>query len=381
MKRVVVYAAVIIGLVLSGAAPASAGTGWQSQRVPRPVAGSIAYLNSTSCFTTATCVAVGTWFKNGRQHTLAEHWNGSSWTIQRTPDPPGPEATLVSLSCTSPADCMAVGYHSRPVTGGEHLLTERWNGTNWALQYAPEPTGATESEMWGVSCASPGDCMAVGQYQPAGGGVLPLVEHWNGTNWIVQTVPFVQYATGELVGVSCPTVTDCFAVGAYGTFNQNTSLFAEHWNGSQWAFELVPRPRGESFALNAVSCLRGENCVAVGTASTAEGTTSIVERASGGAWALQQDAVPANAQLHGVSCPSLRSCTAVGLAYPDPTTVHTGLAEHWNGTTWARQALPEPQPDTKGVSLGGISCLPTGACTAVGVYGHPGDRPLADNEG
>ena len=57
---------------------------------------------------------------------------------------------------------------------------------------------------------------------------MPLVEHWNGTTWTVQHVPFVTNADGSLGGVSCPTAVDCVAVGSY-----NNSLFAEHWNGGR----------------------------------------------------------------------------------------------------------------------------------------------------
>jgi hypothetical protein len=97
-------------------------------------------------------------------------------------------------------------------------------------------------------------CTAVGQYYPAFGGQLPLVEHWNGTTWIIQQVPFVKYAIGLLGGVSCPTASDCVAVGSYGTFNQNTNLFAVRWNGSQWSLQTLPTPAGTSFLLNSVSC-------------------------------------------------------------------------------------------------------------------------------
>ena len=60
---------------------------------------------------------------------------------------------------------------------------------------------------------------------------------------------------------------------------------------------------------------------------------------------------------------------------------NTGVAEYWNGTTWVLQATPVPQTNTHGAVLSGVSCATLTACTAVGVYGHPGDRPLADHKG
>jgi hypothetical protein len=376
VKRIVLSAAVVIGMVLSGTAPAGASTTWRSQHVPRPT-GSIGYLSGVSCPSKRTCIAVGTWFRNGVQYTLAEHWDRSGWTIQPTPNPAGPTATLTSVSCTSVTSCIAVGIYSPAVTGGEHLLAEQWNGTSWTLQSPPEPTGASESELYALSCGSAASCTAVGQYYGPGGGQLPLVEHWNGTTWTVQHVPFVQNADGSLGGVSCPTAIDCVAVGSY-----DASLFAEHWNGTGWTFQTVPTPAGTSFLLNSVSCWWPEHCIAVGFASN--GTqlkASIVARTNGPTWTLQKDAAPAGTELYGVSCTSVQSCTAVGANATNAAFFHTGLAEYWNGTRWALQATPVPQTNTQGAALSGVSCPAPLTCTAVGVYGHPGDRPLADREG
>lgn len=381
MKGIAVSAAIIICTVLSGTALAGASITWRSQHVPRPT-GSIGYLNGVSCPSKRTCIAAGTWFRNGVQYTLAEHWDRSGWTIQPTPNPAGAMATLTSVSCTSVTNCTAVGYHSPPIVGGEHLLAEHWTGTRWTLQSIPEPTGASESELYAVSCGSATSCTAVGQYYPPGGGQLPLVEHWNGTTWAVQHVPFVKYAVGLLGGVSCPTAIDCVAVGSYGTFEQNTSLFAEHWNGSRWTFQTVPTPAGTSFLLNSVSCRWPEHCIAVGFADNGtQITASIVARTNGSTWTLQKDAAPAGTELYGVSCTSVQSCTAVGANATNAAFFNTGVAEYWNGTRWALQATPVPQTNTHGAALSGVSCPAPLTCTAVGVYGHPGDRPLADREG
>jgi hypothetical protein len=47
--------------------------------------------------------------------TLAERWNGISWTVQSTPNPahgdPGSERHLNAVSCTSSGVCTAVGYY------------------------------------------------------------------------------------------------------------------------------------------------------------------------------------------------------------------------------------------------------------------------------
>jgi hypothetical protein len=42
--------------------------------------------------------------------TLAEHWNGSRWAIQPTPNPTGQAPSVLSgVSCTAATACTAVG--------------------------------------------------------------------------------------------------------------------------------------------------------------------------------------------------------------------------------------------------------------------------------
>ena len=72
------------------------------------------------------CTAVGL-------GTLAEHWNGTSRTIQSIRTRPGvPVASLVS--CTSAMACTAVGSGTtRTVAANDVTLAEYWNGTTWGV--------------------------------------------------------------------------------------------------------------------------------------------------------------------------------------------------------------------------------------------------------
>src|ERR1044072_3331639 len=57
-------------------------------------------------------------------HTLAEHWNGSSWSIVPGAQVPGGEwATLYGVEAVSGSNVWAVGYG-----GSESPLMEHWNG-------------------------------------------------------------------------------------------------------------------------------------------------------------------------------------------------------------------------------------------------------------
>ena len=80
-------------------------------------------------------------------------------------------------------------------------------------------------------------------------------------------------------------------------------------------------------------------------------------------WVLEPTASlpPAyNAQLRGASCPSPRSCFAVG------NVDENAVVEHWNGRRWAVQPIAAP-PGALGFALARVSCSAANACTAVGI--------------
>jgi hypothetical protein len=50
-------------------------------------------------------------------------------------------------------------------SGVDVTLAERWNGSSWAIQSTPNPTGARSNILYGVSCPSTTACTAVGDYK------------------------------------------------------------------------------------------------------------------------------------------------------------------------------------------------------------------------
>jgi hypothetical protein len=67
-----------------------------------------------SCTSATACTAVGHYQNGaGTRVTLAERWDGTSWTIQPTPSlsPNYFYTTLSGVSCTSATACTAVGAH------------------------------------------------------------------------------------------------------------------------------------------------------------------------------------------------------------------------------------------------------------------------------
>jgi hypothetical protein len=102
------------------------------------------------------CIAVGVF----DDLTLAERWDGQNWTIQTTPNPSTTGSNLAGVSCPSVTACIAVGSHWDSATDVEVSLAEGFDGSTWTAQPTPNP--AEGGYLYGVSCPSASACIAVG---------------------------------------------------------------------------------------------------------------------------------------------------------------------------------------------------------------------------
>ena len=377
MWRGLTFVVTAVALVIWSAGAASAGTGWLVQAMPSPPSSpnSNNVLDGISCASSASCVAVGSYVNSaGIGVTLAEYWNGSTWAIQHTPNPvAAPNSALQQVSCTSPTSCTAVGEYLTS-SGAGFTLAEHWNGSTWSIQDTPNPAGAAVSSLYDVSCASPTSCTAVGQYLDSSDAGFTLAEHWNGSKWWVQATPKPHGATNfsTLVGISCARARSCTAVGWYDTSGPAAAvMLAEHWDGSsRWSVQATPSPAGSaSSLLHGVSCPSPTSCTAVGQYTNSSRTAlTVAEYWNGSIWSVQATPSPAgsaNSALNGVSCATAHKCTAVG--YVNASGGTRPLAEHWNGSTWAIQHTQRP-PGSYFNYLNAVSCPSTRSCTAVGWY-------------
>jgi hypothetical protein len=339
-------------------------------------------LEGTSCTSPTACTATG-YYENssGIALPLAEVWNGEEWKEQTTPKPAGAtEAGLNDVSCTSPSACMTVGAYVN--SSGVYVpMAEQWNGEAWSVQEPPNPTGAKESGLFGVSCTSSSACTAVGDYINSAGAYTTLAENWNGTSWSIKEVPNPTGAKqGQLVGVSCTASNACTAVGEYESSEGAWLAQADRWNGEAWSLQEPPTPTGSvSSWPYGVSCTSGSMCILVGWQdSNTEGQIALAEIWNGTTWAAQSAAKPSGtawSKLTGVSCTSTTTCIAVGYGWPEKRGNDT-LAESWNGTEWTIKTTPEPSGAYQSRLLG-VSCTSSTACGAVGFYSKTNSEELA----
>ena len=214
-------------------------------------------------------------------HTLAEHWNGSSWSIVPGAQVPAGEwATLYGVEAVSGSNVWAVGY-----AGSESPLMEHWNGQAWSIVSVPG-----QGYLGDMASTGPTDVWAVGSSSTG-----PLVEHFNGSQWSVAAVPHP--AGGNLDSVTALSPTNVWAVGSQGLSGSRT--LAMHYDGKAW--QVVPSPNVSKLA-NADNTLRG-----------------VAATAPNDVW-------------------------AVGMYQNEQTAIHQHrtLIEHWNGTSWSIASSPSP---------------------------------------
>ncbi len=146
-------------------------------------------------------------------------------------------------------------------------LIERWDGTSWTIVNSPN-TNTQSNVLLGVTCGSASDCWAVGDYAFTGSVLQTLIERWNGTSWEIVSSPNTSATQSNLLyGVTCGPASDCWAVGYYivdAVSNLNQTLI-ERWDGTSWTVVSSPNTSAtQSNLLYGVTCGSTPDCWAVG---------------------------------------------------------------------------------------------------------------------
>lgn len=373
-------AATHVGSVQVRPIPFTSSAGWVIQTTPSDGLG--AQLNAVRCTVATNCIAVGYYEASGTFKAFAEQWNGSTWSVKLPPSA-GSESQLWGISCTSSTFCMAVGWYQN-IHVVNVTLTEKWDGSHWTSIGPPNPSGATETQLNAISCVASNACTAVGFYRNSAGTIFTFAEGWNGSSWHIEGTPNPTGATlSQLLGISCKSASTCMAVGNYTTGSNHEVPLSETLSGSTWSIRGAATASGErAGSLTGVACVSSTNCFAVGdfVPSTSSQTT-LAEHWDGGAWTIKSTPGVKGSQqssLDAVSCVSGSDCTAVGF-YVNSHNESLTTAEAWNGTSWQQQTTPSPSGALES-HLSDVSCAAVTFCTAVGnqLTSHDQDLPLAE---
>src|SRR5215831_8569572 len=210
----VVPSPVIPDSCLSGAAVIGSGDGW--------AVGDIG--TGTGC---NPFQAVGG--GSGPVQTLAEHFNGTSWSVVPAP---ALDAALSGVAGAAGNDVWAVGDQAQG--SSFNTLIEHWDGTSWAV--TPSPKLPQGSALTGVTAPATNNAWAVGF---AGGSANALVEHWDGTSWSIVTSPAFTNVSISNGVISADSATDAWAIGFLATSSTTSENVSLHWDGTSWTLHPV----------------------------------------------------------------------------------------------------------------------------------------------
>ena len=253
----------------------------------------------------------------------------------RTAFPGGPEVVLDSVSCPSAGNCSAVGSYDHSLnTPLGLLLTEtggKWAPGVEATLPANAPATGQTAGLDSVSCASAGNCSGVGGYLDKSGNSQGLLVTQTAGSWstgVDATLP-ANAAANQLAGfgsVSCASAGNCDAVGGYRDSSGNSQALLVTETAGSWAAgaeAVLPADAAttnQNAFLNSVSCASAGSCSAVGSYSDgAGGSQGLLLTESGGRWSAGVEAgLPAKASTTNpdpfltVSCAGAGNCSAVG---------------------------------------------------------------------
>lgn len=219
------------------------------------------------------------------------------------------------------------------------------------FQVVASPRLPDGSQLNAIATSGENQAWAVGQ-QPSGANNAPVVEHWNGRSWQVETLPVLPPVNGHPIidaALTSVSVTASGEVWAAGQQRADVGKFRPlvlHGNGSTWTVLPIPGDLSPtlSYGLYTISALDSKHVWVAGSGSFHHGSMFLMSW-DGAKWTEYGD-LPLPGGYYGV----LNSVKAVApndvwvtgqavhnLADPVRSEVAT---YHFDGTAWSLVAMP-----------------------------------------
>jgi len=307
--------------------------------------------------------------------TLAEHYDGTGWSVVPTPNTGPNFATLFGVAARG-GQAWAVGVRLDR-NYRDRALVESWDGTGWRIADNPQP-GTQRDLFYAASATSTRDVWAVGDREGPDGRFQTLAEHWDGTTWQLVPTPDPGTTGDHLYGVSAVSENDAWAVGQRLDASGADRALIEHWDGRRWSVLPSPAFGAASAMLDAVTASSGEVWAVGETDDATAGARPLVEQFSDGAWhavPLPANAGSAFTDLWGVTTDGTTTW-AVGTYYDQPSDTNRTLILRGGGPNWT--VANGPDPGSGDNILAGATAT-SDQIWAVGTYDDGGNRlPLLE---
>jgi len=296
--------------------------------------------------------------------TLAEHWDGTQWSVVPTPAIPFYEVQLNSVSAVSGNDVWASGFADNVSCQQEicgRTLVEHWDGSSWTRVPSPNPELA--DYLYGIAALSPSDIWVGGmEWQKSPLIDFPVLMHYNGTTW--KSYSFPQLQLGQISAVFARASNDVWAVGWYGTVSTGKGL-ALHWNGKSWRIAPFPTDNLGLVQLRSVSGAASNDVWAVGNVSYYGPYGELEDGArtyhwNGSSWKQVDFPLGGYSYVNAVSARATDDVWAVGAGNGGCGFAYCYATVHWDGNAWSEITNPN-----SGILLG-VTTSSTSDAWAVG---------------
>jgi hypothetical protein len=194
----------------------------------------------------------------------------------------------------------AVGYYYDSNLAAYRTMTQRFNGTSWSIVPSVNAGATGYSQLNRVDATSTSNVWAIGS----------LVERYNGTNWVAMSSP----AGVALRGLDVVSPSEVWVAGYSGS-----AATVAQWKNGTWTTRYTQASTGRHLTV----------------------FEAIAVDASGQVWAVGWDR-----------------------DYDAPGRPVSSLVVHYNGTSWTREATPNPANRN---TLNDVVVLANGEVFAVGV--------------
>jgi len=260
---------------------------------------------------------------------------GASWRVSTTVNGGG---RLENISCPTTQFCVAVNG-----TGAVQTVN---GGATWTHDKVDE-----KDSLNVVSCSKSDDCWAIGSDK--GGNYQFFLRKTANATWTQATARVLEIEPTAMTAISCPTSSECVAVGIATLIGGNASGYPvwtvstvspNNQPSAKWKKSIIPFRRASiTQGLAAIACPTTKVCYSIAE-HVEDGAVLLRTLSSGSAWSTVS--VTSGMTLStrtldgvtftGISCPTTRSCTIVGSTNgKDLVTAHTSNGgQRW---TWLVQ--------------------------------------------
>lgn len=347
-----VLGCIVTGLALVGGATPSSATTCSWVVVPTADQSSESSLTAVASTGPTTAWAAGVWsdaLVDGPVYPLIEYFDGTSWNIASAPS--NAWWYLADIGFDAFNDGWVVGTRLQPFGRRvpDRTLAEHFDGASWTKVSTPN-VGTRGSSLSSVWVRAANDVWAAGSVSTKT-GFRPLILHFDGSKWTVAYSPKSKKHSRFLYSIHARSATEAWAVGGDLNTTKRSATpkpFALTFDGTKWSRVAIPSP-GFNSTLSGVFQLADNDVVAVGFSIPPDGhVRSFNENYNHSAWKFVDTVrVPGNDELN-----SVYYTTAAGF-YVDSSGISHPLIERQTGgggylaQGWEQQAVPQA-PDGSG---------------------------------